>query len=96
MKTLEDIRKQLLQNKKYLKDNYHVKQIGIFGSYVYGKPTKKSDIDILVDFSKPIGLDFVTLADELELILGSSVDLVSLNALRPEMKKQILKYILYV
>ena len=55
-----------------------------------------SDIDILVEFDKPIGLDFVLLADELEAILGVKVDLVTTNALKPKMFEYIKQDLQYV
>jgi len=54
--TLTEIKEVLTLHKKDLTEKYHVKDIGIFGSYVKGKQRKRSDIDILVEFTKPIGL----------------------------------------
>lgn len=52
------------QNLDILKENYNVKKIGIFGSFAKGKQTKKSDIDIVVEFKKPIGFfQFIKLED---------------------------------
>lgn len=96
MKTLEEIQNELLKSKDRLAKDYNIKSIGIFGSYAYGNPTEESDIDILVDFDKPIGLRFVSLADELEALLHQKVDLVSLNAINAKMKKEILEDIIYV
>ncbi|WP_229704111.1 nucleotidyltransferase family protein, partial [Caldalkalibacillus thermarum] len=45
--------------KPILQEKYNVRKIGVFGSFARGEQTGKSDIDILVEFSKPIGLDFV-------------------------------------
>lgn len=96
MKTLEEIKKELLKNRDRLAKDYNIKSIGIFGSYAYGNPTEESDIDIIVDFDKPIGLQFVSLADELETLLQHKVDLVSLNAIKAKMKKEILEDVIYV
>ncbi|MCG2722028.1 MAG: nucleotidyltransferase family protein [Thermodesulfovibrionales bacterium] len=63
----------------YLKDKYGVKRIFLFGSFAKGQPGGKSDIDILVDLNKPLGLDFVTLADRLEEVLGRKVDVATYN-----------------
>ena len=54
--------------------------LGIFGSYVWGDKTQKSDVDILVDFDKPIGWEIVDLHEHLETILGMKVDLVTKRA----------------
>lgn len=96
MKNLNEIKKILEHHKQRLKDKYNIKNIGLFGSIVRGDSTSKSDIDILVEFEKPIGLDFVTLGDELEEILGVKVDLVTPNAIKPRMMKYIEQDLIYV
>ena len=96
MKTFNEIKKLLEHHKQALKDKYHIKNIGLFGSIVRGDATTKSDVDILVEFEKPIGLDFVVLADELEEILGVKVDLVTRNAIKPRMFEYIRQDLVYV
>ncbi len=69
-----------------------VKSLAVFGSVARDEATAVSDVDLLVEFSRPIGLfDFVHVKNYLELVLGCSVDLVTRDALRPEMRDQILK-----
>lgn len=70
-------------------------EIGIFGSYVHGKQEKERDVDILVKFSEPIGWEFVELKEYLESLLGKSVDLVTENALKPQLKDKILAEVEY-
>lgn len=73
-----------------LKRNF-VTKAGIFGSYTRGEQKKDSDIDILVEISKPISLlDFVGLKQELEDTLGIKVDLVEYNSIKPLIKKRVL------
>ena len=80
-----------------LKDRYHVKRIGIFGSVVREEETEKSDIDVLVELDSPIGLfDFVRLEKFLSNTLGKRVDLVSNKALKSAIKNDILKEVEYV
>ena len=55
-----------------------------------------SDLDILVDFNRPIGLDFVLLAEDLEEILKTKVDLVSVNAIQPKIFKYVKEELIYV
>ncbi|MDQ7787534.1 MAG: nucleotidyltransferase family protein [Thermodesulfovibrionales bacterium] len=74
-KVISILRKEL----PYLKDKYGVNRIFLFGSFAKGQPGEKSDIDILVDLNKPLGLDFVTLADRLEEVLGRKVDVATYN-----------------
>ena len=75
--------------KKILKKN-NIKKAGIFGSYAIGKQKKNSDIDILVEPPKGIGIGFVGIQFELEDKLKKKVDLVSYNGLSPYLKSKIL------
>jgi predicted nucleotidyltransferase len=66
----------LSAHKEELKQNYNIKDIGIFGSYVRGEQKKKSDIDILVEFeesSQMSLLDFIGLKNYLTDIWGSKL-----------------------
>ena len=67
-----------------------IKKAGIFGSYARGDQKKKSDIDLLIQPKKGMGLEFVGLALELEEKLGKKVDLVTYRSLHPYLKKSIL------
>lgn len=81
----------ILKNKKsFLAEKYHVSKIGVFGSYARNQQTDISDIDILVEFSRPVGFEFFDLKDYLESLFNKPVDLVTVNALKPQMKKEIL------
>ena len=72
----EIIIKKIRLEKAKIGQKFNVKEIGLFGSYVKNEQKKRSDIDILVDFSKPIGWDVVELQEYLQSILGVKVDLV--------------------
>ncbi|MBN4072141.1 nucleotidyltransferase family protein [Flavobacteriales bacterium AH-315-E23] len=96
MLTSTDIKNKLRQIKPLLADKYHVSQIGYFGSYVTGDQDENSDVDILVEFSKPIGWGFFTLEKYLENILDTKVDLVTKNALNKQLKEIILKQVQYI
>jgi predicted nucleotidyltransferase len=88
-------RLQLL--KPDLKERFKVKTIGFFGSYVRGEQKDTSDLDILVDFYKPISLfRFIELEDFLSQQLGVKVDLVMRDALKPRIKDGILNEAIYV
>ena len=69
--------------KPELVSNYHINSIGLFGSIVREDFTNDSDIDIIVDFTKPIGIEFIDLANQLELELNRKVELVSKNGIKP-------------
>jgi hypothetical protein len=93
---LSTIQNKLRQIKPELSEKYHVCSIGLFGSIVRTDFRPDSDIDIVVDFDKPIGIEFVDLADELEELLQRKVDLVSKSGIKPKYYKAIEQEILYV
>lgn len=96
MKTPEQVRSLLAENKPGLARKYKIKQLGLFGSYSRGDYRAESDIDILVEFSEPVGLEFIDLASELENILQNKVDLVSRGGIRPKYWKHIEPEVIYV
>ena len=74
-----------------LRDQYNVKYIGLFGSYIRGEQTPESDLDILVEFSKtPTLFKFINLENYLSDNLGIKVDLVMKDSLKPNIGKHIL------
>jgi uncharacterized protein len=90
-KSLEYVKKQLQELKPTLKKDFKVETIDIFGSYARCEQTEKSDIDILVTFSEPIGVyRFIEVEKFLKKKLGLKVDLVQKGALLPIIKDQIL------
>jgi uncharacterized protein len=95
MKNLNQILSIISENKDSLKRKYRISKIGVFGSYSRNEATEESDVDILVEFEEPIGLDFVLLAEELESLIGNKVDLVSSNAVKPKIKKYIEDELVY-
>jgi predicted nucleotidyltransferase len=99
MKSIEQIRKQLEDLKPTLAEKFQVQTIGVFGSYVHGEQTKKSDVDILVEFTKDahIGLfKYIDLEMFLSKQIGIKVDLVAKGGLKPSLKKHILNEVVYV
>ena len=64
------------ENFDYFQKKYNINELGIIGSYARGEQTEDSDLDIMVDFHKPIGWEVVDLRDDLEKILGLHVDLI--------------------
>lgn len=92
IKTLKNMKSIITEHKAQLKSNYGVKEIGIFGSYVRGEQLEQSDIDILVEFEKPVGfIKFMRLEKHLSDLLGIKVDLVTKKALKPYIGKRILR-----
>ena len=74
-----------------LRAKYHVRYLGVFGSYVQGNSGKTSDLDVLVDFAETPGLfEFIQLESELSALLGVKVDLVMKSTLKPLIGQHIL------
>jgi predicted nucleotidyltransferase len=99
MKTLQEIKIQLELLKPVLKEKFQVETIGIFGSYSQGQQKKKSDIDLLVTFTKPNDidlLDFISLKQFLSRKLKTKVDLVEKEALKVRIKDRILQETIYI
>jgi predicted nucleotidyltransferase len=96
MTELTSIKQILSQIKPELKRKFFVDSIGLCGSIVREDFTDKRDVDILVDFSKPIGIEFIDLADYIESKLRKKVDLVSRNGIKAKYFAQIESEIIYV
>lgn len=96
MRELIELKEIIQQHRQILAQKYKVKTIGVFGSYARGEQTENSDIDILVEFNEPVGFLFIHLADFLEQILKTKVDLLTPEAIKPNRKKFILEDLLYV
>ena len=96
MTDLNIIKQILTQLKPELTAKYNVSSIGLFGSVVRDDFSPSSDVDIIVDFSKPIGIEFVDLADFIEKKLNKNVDLVSKNGVKQKYYRSIESEIIYV
>jgi len=96
MKTREEILDVLAQNKRELETRFKVRRLGIFGSYARGEQRTDSDVDVNVDVDPSIGLDFVTLAERIERLLGLPVELVSRRAIKPRHLETIERELIYV
>jgi uncharacterized protein len=81
----------LRQHLPELAENYHVRSLEVFGSYVRDERTPQSDLDVLVTFEKTPGLlRFVSLENHLSDLLGVKVDLVMKDSLKPRIGQRIL------
>ncbi|MEJ5227357.1 nucleotidyltransferase family protein [Thermodesulfovibrio sp.] len=92
MKTLSEIAEILQEKKELLREKYKVKEIGVFGSYVRGEQKESSDVDILVDFEKPVSLlKIVSLENYLSDLIGIKVEVVPKRDIRSELRESILR-----
>lgn len=90
MKTLSEIQTILRQHASELRERYGITNLAIFGSVVRGEATEKSDVDMLAEVERPIGLIALCGAENyLEDLLGVKVDLVLRDGVRPELKERI-------
>ncbi|MDI6709849.1 MAG: nucleotidyltransferase family protein [Thermoanaerobacterales bacterium] len=85
---LEKLRAKMPEMKKY-----GVKRIGLFGSFVRGEETEKSDLDIIVEFEKKKKTfrNYMELRFLLEDLFDRRVDLVTREALKPDLRARILR-----
>ncbi len=98
MKTIDDIKALIHNNRDRITREFFVKEIGLFGSYVTSKQTESSDIDILVEFesgSKTFD-NYMNLKFYLEDLLQATVDLVIKQSVRKELKDRIISGAIYV
>lgn len=95
MLTKENILSKLAELKPALYKDYAVKNRS-FGSFQDGSFSENSDIDLLVEFEKPIGWKYFSLEIYLESIFGRKIDLVTKNALKTQIKDRILKQVNFV
>ena len=92
MEQVKSLKSKIRDLKPVLTERFGVSEIGIFGSFLRGAEKPDSDLDILVDFGKPIGLfHFIRLENFLSNELGVKVDLVMKDSLKPRIRAPILE-----
>jgi uncharacterized protein len=93
----EDVLSILQAHRQDLADSYHVASLSVFGSVARDDARPDSDVDLLVEFSQPVGLfEFIGLQQRLEAILGCKVDLGTPRSLKPRIKEQVLREAIHV
>ena len=70
----------------HLRAKYGVEKIALYGSFAKRTATRRSDVDILVELTRPLGLEFVQLAFDLEKSLGRKVDLATFDTFQRGLK----------
>jgi len=98
MHDLVSVEAVLAEHKGKLREQFHVRRIGIFGSYARGHNEPLSDVDLLVELDRPVGWEIVDLHRYLEDILDMKVDLVTKGAVvrKPLLWQFIQKDLVYV
>jgi predicted nucleotidyltransferase len=92
-RTTQDIINRLKKRLPYLQEKYGVQRLAIYGSFAKGNQTRKSDVDILVQLIRPLGLEFVALAYDLEKIVKKKVDLATFTTLKRSLDNPRYKHI---
>ncbi len=100
MLTKEQVIQLLREHYPHLVAEYGVKRIGLFGSYAKGSPNEQSDVDVVVEFERPIGFKFIELTEYLENLFDRKVDVLTpagIQAIRlGQVAENIAESIVYV
>ena len=100
METRAQVIQKLKDHRPYLSSKYGLKRIGLFGSYATETQVDNSDIDIIVEFDKPIGLKFVELTEYLDDLFEKKTDVLTSRGIagirNPKIAQQIKETIIYV
>ena len=94
--TLANVLQLLRAHRADLFARYPLRTLAVFGSVSRGDNGPESDVDIMVEFTQPVGMEFIRLADELEEILGCKVDLVTRKGVKDRYFKHIEPDLQYV
>jgi len=90
----------LQEHSSVLMTEYGISRIGIFGSVIKGSMTEDSDLDIVVEFNKPIGFKFNRLVEYLENLFGRKVDVLTKDGIKniriKEVARNIERTLVYV
>ena len=74
-----------------LRQRWPIRSLAIFGSVARGTASAKSDLDVLVEFERPLALsEFLALEDALSALVDRRVDLVARDALKPYIGRRVL------
>jgi hypothetical protein len=94
----DEVARKLGEEKAYLKRVFHIRDLGLFGSYIRGEQTPASDIDILVEFTKGHKdfFNYMRLKFYLEELFGRNIDLVMKDAVKSRLKDRIFSEVEYV
>ena len=87
----------LKKHEAKIKNKFGVSKIGIFGSFARGDEKEESDIDVLVEFREGCKTfdNYMDLKFFLQDLFGRNIDLATVQALRPQLKEDILHEVIY-
>jgi uncharacterized protein len=96
MLSREEVIDRLKKIKPELQSKFAVKDLALFGSYSRNEQTSDSDVDVMVEFAKPVGIEFIDLVIYLEDFFQKRVDLVTKKALKPTLRPYVEPDLIYV
>lgn len=100
MLTREMITQRLQESYPHLAAEFGVRRLGLFGSFARGTASEASDVDVVVELQRPIGLRFVEIVDYLEQLLGRKVDVLTpagVQAIRvKDVARRISESVIYI
>ena len=82
MSYLDEVIRKIKSQYPYLSSEFGIKRIGVFGSVARKADRDQSDIDLVVEFERPIGLKFMGLAEYMEKLFGRKVDILTKDGIR--------------
>lgn len=95
--TRDEVLQILRENQDVLNERFGVRSLALFGSVARDEATADSDVDLLAEFERPVGLfELFALQDELESLLNCSVDVGTVDSLKPRVRAQVLEEAVYV
>lgn len=87
----------LKQHNAELEQLFGVKSLSLFGSVARNESTMTSDVDLLVEFNRPVGyFGLFALQDHLEELLSCNVDLGTINSLKPYIRERVVRELIHV
>jgi len=96
MSSLREIKFIISSYKSTLQERFKLKSIGVFGLYAKRQAEQDSAIDIVVEFTSPVGIEFIDLIIFLEDVLKNKIALVSRDGVAPEMLRYLEEDLIYV
>ncbi len=92
-----DVLRTLSGHKDEMRERFAVRRLSLFGSVARDEATNNSDVDLLVEFSRPTGyFGLLALQDHLESLLGCHVDLGTPHSLKPRIRSKVLGECIHV
>ncbi|PKQ16524.1 MAG: nucleotidyltransferase [Actinobacteria bacterium HGW-Actinobacteria-7] len=94
---LDEIAARVCAHEDVIFDRFHIARVGVFGSFVHGRQSPHSDVDLLVEFTEaPGNFSYFEPLEYLQTLLGRNVDVVQPGALRGDLRDSVLNDAVYV